>query len=193
MTSLWRYCRDQYDRVIRIAGTALAERLMWLFAVLESIIIPIPVDPLLVATVLARPADWIRLTAGCTIASIIGGGLGWVLGAVLGVGIEQILEMLPHVIAAPEKFAAVQDGFVTFGIVLVFIGAFTPLPYKVIAVSAGIAGFALVPFLATSLVGRGLRFAIVAGIARHHGDARIVMTLLSTLVLLIGGALWLVQ
>jgi membrane protein YqaA with SNARE-associated domain len=179
--------------VIRIAGTALAERLMWLFAVLESIIIPIPVDPLLVATVLARPADWTRLTAGCTIASIIGGGLGWVLGAVLGVGIEQVLEMLPHVIAAPEKFAAVQDGFVTFGIVLVFIGAFTPLPYKVIAVSAGIAGFALVPFLATSLVGRGLRFAIVAGIARHHGDARIVMTLLSTLVLLIGGALWLVH
>ena len=193
MTSLWRYCRDQYDRVIRIAGTALAERLMWLFAVLESIIIPIPVDPLLVATVLARPADWIRLTAGCTIASIIGGGLGWALGAVLGVGIEQILAMLPHAIAAPEKFIAVQNGFVTFGIILVFIGAFTPLPYKVIAVSAGIADFALVPFLATSLVGRGLRFAIVAGIARHHGDARIVMTLLSTLVFLIGGALWLIH
>ena len=83
MTSLWRYCRDQYDRVMRIAGTMLAERLMWLFAVLESIIIPIPVDPLLVATVLARPAAWIRLTAGCTIASVIGGGLGWALGASL--------------------------------------------------------------------------------------------------------------
>ena len=117
MTLLWSYCRDQYDRVIRIAGTALAERLMWLFAVLESIIIPIPVDPLLVATVLARPAAWIRLTAGCTIASIIGGGLGWALGAVLGVGIERILEMLPHVIAAPEKFAAVQDGFITLSLI----------------------------------------------------------------------------
>ena len=193
MTSLWRYCRDQYDRVMRIAGTMLAERLMWLFAVLESIIIPIPVDPLLVATVLARPAAWIRLTAGCTIASVIGGGLGWVLGAVLGVGIEQILAVLPSTIAAPEKFTAVQDGFVTFGIVLVFIGAFTPLPYKVIAVSAGIAGFALIPFLATSLVGRGLRFAIIAGIARHHGDARIVMALLSALVCLVGGAFWLIH
>ena len=87
MTSLWRLCREQYGRVLRIAGTALAERLMLLFAVLESIMIPIPVDPLLVATVLARPAKWIRLTAGCTIASVIGGGIGWALGGVLGIGI----------------------------------------------------------------------------------------------------------
>ena len=193
MTSLWRLCREQYERILRIAGTALAERLMMLFAVLESVIIPIPVDPLLVATVLARPARWVRLTAGCTIASVIGGGIGWALGGVLGVGIEEILAMLPAAIAAPEKFTAVQAGFVEFGMLLVFIGAFTPLPYKVIAVSAGIAGFALIPFLLTSLVGRGLRFAIIAGIARHHGDAKIVMALLSALVFLFGGAFWLIH
>ena len=193
MTSLWRLCREQYDRILRIAGTALAERLMMLFAVLESVIIPIPVDQLLVATVLARPVRWVRLTAGCTIASVIGGGIGWALGGVLGVGIEEILAMLPAAIAAPEKFTAVQAGFVEFGMLLVFIGAFTPLPYKVIAVSAGIAGFALIPFLLTSLVGRGLRFAIIAGIARHHGNAKIVMALLSALVFLFGGAFWLIH
>ena len=193
MTSLWRLCREQYDRILRIAGTALAERLMMLFAVLESVIIPIPVDPLLVATVLARPARWVRLTAGCTIASVIGGGIGWALGGVLGVGIVGILGMLPAAIAAPEKFTAVQAGFVEFGMLLVFIGAFTPLPYKVIAVSAGIAGIALIPFLLASLVGRGLRFAIIAGIARHHGNAKIVMALLSALVFLFGGAFWLIH
>ena len=193
MTSLWRLCREQYDRILRIAGTVLAERLMMLFAVLESVIIPIPVDPLLVATVLARPARWMRLTAGCTIASVIGGGIGWALGGVLGVGIVGILGMLPAAIAAPEKFTAVQAGFVEFGMLLVFIGAFTPLPYKVIAISAGIAGFALIPFLLTSLVGRGLRFAIIAGIARHHGNAKIVMALLSALVFLFGGAFWLIH
>jgi len=101
--------------------------------------------------------------------------------------------MLPAAIAAPEKFTAVQAGFVEFGMLLVFIGAFTPLPYKVIAVSAGIAGFALIPFLLTSLVGRGLRFAIIAGIARHHGNAKIVMALLSALVFLFGGAFWLIH
>ena len=92
MTSMWRLCRQRYDRVLRIAGTALAERLMLLFAVLESIIIPIPVDPLLVATVLARPAKWVRLTLGCTIASVIGGGIGWALGGVLGLSLIHISE-----------------------------------------------------------------------------------------------------
>ena len=146
MAALWRYCRQQYDRVLKLAETALAERLMLLFAVLESIIIPIPVDPLLVATVLARPANWVRLTVGCTLASVIGGCIGWALGGVLGIGIEQILAALPAAIAAPGKFAAVQDGFVEFGILLIFIGAFTPLPYKVIAVSAGVAGLPSSPF-----------------------------------------------
>jgi len=187
------FFRDQYARVLHAAETALAERLMLLFAVLESIIIPIPVDPLLVATVLARPANWIRLTLGCTLASVIGGGIGWALGSVLGVGIEQVIALLPPAIAAPEKFISVQNGFIEFGLILVFIGAFTPLPYKVIALSAGIAGFALIPFLLVSFIGRGLRFAIFAGIARHHGDARIVILLLSALVGLIGGAFWLIH
>jgi membrane protein YqaA with SNARE-associated domain len=193
MATLWRYCLAQYDRVLTLAGTALAERLMLLFAVLESIIIPIPVDPLLVATVLARPAKWIRLSLGCTLASVIGGGIGWALGGLLGVGIDQILAALPAAIAAAEKFEAVQAGFVEFGILLVFIGAFTPLPYKVIAVSAGIAGFALLPFLMISFIGRGIRFMIIAGIARHHGDYRIVIGLLSLLVFLFGGGFWLIH
>jgi len=193
MKALWRFSKAQYDRVLRIAETEMAVRLMLGFALLESIIIPIPVDPLLVATVLAQPRRWIRLVLGCTLASVIGGGLGWLLGGILGVGVEEILSYLPHAVAGPETFAAVQAGFVTWGILLVFIGAFSPLPYKVIAVSAGMAGFALIPFLLVSLIGRGLRFAIVAGIARHHGDARVVIMLLSTLVALIGGALWLVK
>ena len=193
MIALWRFSKTQYNRVLRAAGTALAVRLMLLFAVLESIIIPIPVDPLLIATVLARPKNLIKLVAACTIASVIGGGLGWTIGVWLGVGVDQLLVYLPHAVAAPEKFTAVQDGFLEWGILLVFIGAFSPLPYKVIAVSAGVAGFGLTPFLVTSLIGRGLRFAIIAGITRHHGEPKIVIILISALVALIGGAFWLVQ
>ena len=171
----------------------MAVRFMLLFAVLESIIIPIPVDPLLIATVLARPKNWIKLVAACTIASVIGGCLGWLIGVWLGVGVEQLFTYLPHVVAAPEKFTKVQDEFMKWGILLVFIGAFSPLPYKVIAVSAGLASFGLIPFLLTSLVGRGLRFAIIAGIARHHGNPYVVILLMSALIILIGGAFWLVQ
>mgnify|MGYP001161105567 FL=1 len=193
MTSLWRFSKTQYNRVLRAAETALAVRLMLVFAVLESIIIPIPVDPLLIATVLARPKNWVKLVTACTIASVVGGGLGWAIGVWLGVGVEQLLVHLPHAVAAPDKFSVVQNGFLEWGILLVFIGAFSPLPYKVIAVSAGVTGFGLIPFLFTSLIGRGLRFAIVAGIARHLGDTQVVIVLISALVTLIGGALWLVQ
>ena len=193
ITSFWRFGKTMYGRVLRAAETALAVRLMLLFAVLESIIIPIPVDPLLIATVLARPKKWIRLVTACTLASVVGGGMGWWIGQWLGVGVEELLVHLPHAVAGPAKFAAVQQGFLQWGMVLVFIGAFSPLPYKVIAVSAGMAGFALLPFLLMSLIGRGLRFLIVAGIARHHGDARIVIALISALVMMIAGALWLIK
>ena len=77
---VWRFLKQQYNFLIRAAATKLAVRAMYVFAVLESIIIPVPVDPLLVATVLARPARWWRLAIGCTIASVIGGVGGWAIG-----------------------------------------------------------------------------------------------------------------
>lgn len=187
------WIKATYDRGIKTAGTAFATRFMLAFAVLESIIIPIPVDPLLVAVVLAKPMKWLRMALACTLASVIGGAGGWAIGAIMGLGIHDILSMLPEKLAAPTAFAAVEAGFASWGLILVFIGAFSPLPYKVIAVSAGLLGFGILPFMLVSIVGRGLRFTIVAGIARHHGDAKTVIGLLSLLIMLIVGALWLIQ
>ena len=187
------WAKAAYDRGLKTAGTAFATRFMLAFAVLESIIIPIPVDPLLVAVVLAKPMKWLRMALACTLASVIGGAGGWALGAILGLGIHDILAMFPEKLAAPTAFAAVEAGFASWGLILVFIGAFSPLPYKVIAVTAGLLGFGLLPFIAVSLVGRGLRFTIVAGIARHHGDPKTVIGLISLLIVLIAGALWLIH
>lgn len=191
--SFWRYIKRHYESILRAAGTKAAERMLYVFSALESIIIPIPVDPLLVATVLARPAFWRQLTLGCTLASVIGGVAGWGLGVLFGLTIHDWLALLPGRLAADAAFAAVETGFARFGIFLVFLGAFSPLPYKVIAISAGLGGFGLVPFIVTSLVGRGLRFAIVAAIARHHGNAKRVILLVSLLICLFAGALWLTQ
>jgi len=181
---LWRFLKQQYDFIIRAAATTLAVRAMYLFAALESIIIPVPVDPLLVATVLARPARWQQLTIGCTAASVIGGVVGWAIGAYFSAHIQDLLALFPAKLAAPAAFMAVEAGFAEFGIFLVFLGAFSPLPYKVIAVSAGLGGFGLFPFILTSIIGRGLRFAIVAGIARHNGNPKIVIMLITALVCL---------
>jgi membrane protein YqaA with SNARE-associated domain len=190
---LWQFIKQQYDFVIRTAGTPLATRLMLLYSALESIIIPIPVDPLLVAVVLAKSNQWQRIAFTCTIASVIGGAVGWTLGAYLGLHIHTLSESLPVALAAPSAFAAVEAGFTKFGLVLIFLGAFSPLPYKVIAVSAGISGFGLLPFLAISFIGRGLRFGVVAAIARHHGDAKKLISLISLLVALFAGAIWLTK
>jgi membrane protein YqaA with SNARE-associated domain len=97
---------------------------MYVFAVLESIIIPVPVDPLLVATVLARPARWRQLAIGCTIASVIGGVGGWAIGRFFSLHIHDWLAVLPAKLAAPAAFAAVETGFAEFGIFLVFLGLF---------------------------------------------------------------------
>ena len=190
---LWQFIKQQYDFVIRTAGTLLATRLMLLYSALESIIIPIPVDPLLVAVVLAKSDQWQRIAFICTLASVIGGAGGWALGAYLGLHIHTLIASLPVALAAPSAFAAVEAGFAEFGLVLVFLGAFSPLPYKVIAVSAGIGGFGLLPFLLMSFIGRGLRFGVVAAIARHHGDAKKLISLVSLLVALFAGAIWLTK
>ena len=190
---LWQFLKVQYDFVIRTAGTPLATRLLLLYSALESIIIPIPVDPLLVAVVLAKSNQWLRIALACTIASVIGGAGGWALGAYLGLHIHSLIESLPVALAAPSAFATVEAGFAKFGLVLVFLGAFSPLPYKVIAVSAGIGGFGLLPFLLISFIGRGLRFGVVAAIARHHGDGKKLISLVSLLLALFAGAIWLTK
>ena len=189
---LWRLIKQQYDFIIRFAATKLAVRGLYIFATLESIIIPIPADPLLVATVLARPKRWRQLALGCTMASVIGGVCGWALGTFFSPYLHDWLAMLPERVAGPAAFAAVEAGFAKFGIFLVFLGAFSPLPYKVIAIAAGIGGFGLLPFILTSIIGRGLRFAIIAGIAKNNGNPKIVILLVTILFCLFAGTLWLI-
>ena len=108
---LRQFIKQQYDFIIRTAGTLLATRLMLLFSALESIIIPIPVDPLLVAVVLAKSDQWQRIAFLCTVASVIGGAGGWALGAYLGLHIHTLIGSLPVAMAAPSAFAAVEAGF----------------------------------------------------------------------------------
>ncbi len=129
---IWRLMRQQYDFIIRVAATRLAVMGLYIFAALESIIIPVPADPLLVATVLAQPKRWGQLALGCTMASVIGGVGGWALGKFFSPYLHDWLAMLPETLAAPAAFAAVEMGFAKFGIFLVFLGAFSPLPYKLL-------------------------------------------------------------
>lgn len=175
------------------AATAKARWGLYGLTALESIIFPIPIDPLLAACVYARTESWIRIGLLTTLWSVIGGVIGWYLGFALQDFVSDMLQLLPHRIAGPEKFTAVSTAFAELGIILVLIGAFTPLPYKVIAVSAGLFGYALLPFIIFSLIGRGARFLLVSGMVAYRHDFRLVLGLLSVLLLLFGTGMWVVS
>ncbi len=168
------------DWVVALGGRKSA--LHWLLGLsfLESIIFPLPVDPLLAGIVMARPRHYIRLALLTGLASTLGGIAGWGIGIWLGDAV-----MASGWIGKDHTYEVVAAGFAEHGWVLVLIGAFTPLPYKVMVVSAGFLGIGIVPLILASLIGRSTRFILIAGIVRHRRDNKIAIILTTVLVALV--------
>ena len=191
--SLSSFLASFLDFIIRHASTAQARVFLYIFSALESIIIPVPVDPYLAACVLARSKDWIRISLLTALASVIGGAIGWYLGFALQDVVAQMAILLPERIAGEALFSSVSAAFQELGLILVLIGAFTPLPYKIIAVSAGLFGYALLPFLLLSVIGRTARFLLVGGLVAFRRDVRMVTGLASVLVVLICAGIYITR
>ena len=179
------------DFITRHAGTQKARLFLYLFSALESVIIPVPVDPYLAACILARSKEWIRISLLTALFSVFGGGIGWYLGFALQDVVAQIAMMLPDRIAGEALFSTVSAAFLELGLIVVLIGAFTPLPYKVIAVSAGLFGYGLFPFLVLSAFGRTARFLLVGGLVAHRRDVRMVTGFASILLILFCAGIYL--
>jgi membrane protein YqaA with SNARE-associated domain len=154
----------------------------WLMGLgfLESIIFPIPIDPLLAGIVMARPHHYIRLAVLTAVVSTLGGVVGWWIGLEIGDAITTM-----GWLGEDTVYQAVAAGFVAYGWALVLIGAFTPLPYKVVAVSAGFLGIGIIPMVLASLVGRTARFVLVAAIVHHRSNNKIVGLLSILLIVLV--------
>lgn len=123
----------------------------------ESIFNPVPSDPLIFGIAAIRPQAvfWLALVA--TAASVAGAAVGWLLGRWFG------RPVLLKVISA-KKSQRVEGLFARYGLLVVLIAAFTPIPYKVFAITAGVLRFDVRPFIVISLVGRGARFFLLAGL-----------------------------
>lgn len=168
------------DWVIALGQRKSAVKWLMGLSFFESIIFPIPVDPLLVGLVMARPKDYLRLAVMTGIVSTLGGIAGWGIGIWLG---EAVMSM--GWIGKDSAYQAVATGFAQHGWLLVMIGAFTPLPYKVMVVSAGFLGIGFVPLVAASLIGRTARFIMIASITRHRSDNKKAGALIGLLIVLI--------
>ncbi len=164
--SKWRLHRRIYDWVLHWADTPYGAWALFLLSFTESSFFPVPPDVLLVALVLGSMAKWLRFAGICTTGSVLGGMAGYGIGLFLmdTVGLRIIDFYNAH-----AYYGQVQQWYGRYDFWIVFIAAFTPIPYKVFTIASGAFHMNLWAFALVSAVGRGARFFLVAGLLRLAG------------------------
>jgi membrane protein YqaA with SNARE-associated domain len=176
-----------------MAKAADRRALPWLAGVsfVESSFFPIPPDVMLIPMVLAeRNRAW--LIAGvCTLASVIGGFLGYAIGYFL---FEAIGQPIIDFYGLQDAFAKFQTYYAEYGAIIVFGFGLTPLPYKVITIASGVAMLNPLAFAVASVASRGLRFFLEAILLYFAGppvrafiETKLELVTLAAFVLLLGG------
>ena len=133
----------------------------------ESSFFPIPPDLLLVPMSLARPRRAWAYATICTVASVLGGMLGYAIGALLYDTVGQWLIATYHY---AEKMDAMRAAYAQWGWLLILIKGLTPIPYKLVTIVSGLLGYNFALFVLLSVITRGARFFILAGILNRFGD-----------------------
>ena len=159
--------RRFYDRVLRLAASPRAPLWLALVSFAESSFFPVPPDALLVPMALARPERAWRLAAICTVASVLGGMLGYLIGYAFYDAVALPLIRFYHLEAKADAFVA---GFQQYGLWIILIKGLTPIPYKIVTITSGLAHYDFGLFVAASAVTRGARFFLVAALLRRFGE-----------------------
>lgn len=155
-----------YEWTLKWAEHKFAPRILALLTFAESVFFPIPPDVLLAPMVLAQREKAWRLATLTTVSSVIGGVVGYWLGYLM---FEPWIQPLITDFGYQDRFDIAMSWFSTWGVWVVFIAGFSPIPYKLFTVSAGFLHMAFLPFLLASAIGRGMRFFLVAGVIRWGG------------------------
>lgn len=159
--------RKTYDWVMRLAGSRHAPAGLAVVSFAESSFFPIPPDVMLGPMVLARPERAFVYAGICTAASVLGGLLGYAIGYFLEPVGLWILTLIGH----PDGKDMFQAWFDDWGLWVILIKGATPIPYKLVTITAGLAQFSLFTFVWASILTRGLRFFAVAAILKYFGPA----------------------
>ena len=159
--------RKTYDWVMGLAGSRHASKALAAVSFAESSFFPIPPDVMLAPMVLARPDRAFVYAGICTAASVLGGLLGYAIGFYL----EPVGMWLLSVIGHADGKAAFEKWFADWGLWVILIKGATPIPYKLVTITAGLAQFSLVTFIWASVLTRGFRFFAVAAILKYFGPA----------------------
>lgn len=182
--------RKMYAWVMRLAGSRQAPAALAAVSFAESSFFPIPPDVMLGPMVLARRDKAFVYAGICTIASVLGGLLGYAIGVWLEPLGQSILQIFGH----PEGEAEFRSWFDKYGLYVILAKGVTPIPYKLVTITAGLARFDLFTFVWASVLTRGVRFFGVAAVLKYFGPAmlqeferRLNLYSILLLVLIVGG------
>jgi len=156
-----------YDGVIRLSKGKHALPALAAVSFAESSFFPVPPDVILVPMALANPEKARLYALVCTIASVLGGILGYAIGALL---YDTVGHWLISAYGYGQGVEAFREAYAKWGAWIILIKGLTPIPYKIVTIASGFAGYNLFAFIVLSTITRGLRFFIEAELLRIYGE-----------------------
>ena len=162
--------KNLYKKCLDLAGHKSSKYYLAIVSFVESSFFPIPPDVMVIPMVISKKADFKKIFLITTIFSVLGGMLGYVIGAFFFDFGAQIMNFYGY----EDKLFNIKeslirnDGFYAW-LGILFLAGFTPLPYKVFTIASGLIGFNLLIFVLISLISRGLRFFLVSYLSYKFG------------------------
>jgi membrane protein YqaA with SNARE-associated domain len=159
--------RRLYDWCVDAAGKPHAAWVLGCVSFAESSFFPVPPDAMLIPMALARPDRAFFFATVCTLTSVAGGVLGYFIGAELYATLGQWLISL---YGYGDKVDAFREAYAHYGAWIILLKGLTPIPYKIVTITSGFAGFNIGLFIVLSIITRGVRFYLLAFLLNRYGD-----------------------
>ncbi|MDR1122540.1 MAG: DedA family protein [Endomicrobium sp.] len=163
----FKFMRRLYDWALHWSKTKNSNYALFGIVFLESFVFPIPPDVLLIPMVIFEPKSWYKKVLICTVGSVCGALVGYCIGRIfydtVGLAIINFYDL--H-----HAMSVVGEKYFNYAFLSIFAGSFTPIPYKILTVSAGVFRLSLPTLIIASILGRGGRFFIVAVAIRFFGE-----------------------
>jgi membrane protein YqaA with SNARE-associated domain len=165
--------RRLYDWCIGAAGKPHASWMIGIVSFAESSFFPVPPDVMLIPMSLARPDKaWFYATL-CTLTSVAGGVVGYLIGALL---YDSVGQWVIQLYGYGDKVEAFREAYARYGALIILLKGLTPIPYKIVTITSGFAGYNIFLFVLLSIIARGMRFYFIAWLISRYGPrARVII------------------
>ncbi|MBE0500979.1 MAG: DedA family protein [Desulfuromonadales bacterium] len=163
-----KFIRSLYDWVLKWSKTPYAGHALFFLALLEASFFPIPPDVLLIAMSISLPERALFFAALASCGSVLGGALGYLIGLLLW---SALADLFFHYVPGftPELFTKVQGYFAQYDFLVIFAAGFSPIPYKVFTIGAGVFDIGFLTFMLASVISRSARFFLEAWLLKRYG------------------------